>query len=145
MKAIALPNKELRLLSLQLQSFNQGYTVEQIRLLDKIIRNVETILKPFNDSLEKINKMEIKEGTEVEKIESQRKKEHAFNELISNEGEKEVTISVEDQEFNFIQAVWNKTATFSGISEARGSIIKIDDVLNHPTEKVFTEANKLIN
>ena len=129
MKNISLPNKELRLLSNQLQNFNVGYTVQQIRLLDKIIRSMEVILQPFNEGLTKILSIVVSQLNEKEKAEGEATKQQKLEEYLKTDGDKLVTVSLEDAEFDFVKLVWSKMATFSGSKEAREAVIKIDDAI----------------
>ncbi|MBZ5529725.1 MAG: hypothetical protein LAN71_17750 [Acidobacteriia bacterium] len=144
MKNIILPAKELRLLSSQLQNFNTGYTVPQIRSLDKVIRIMETTLEPFEEKLKKIL-TKVSEGNEKER---DIKKQQELEEFMKSEGEKAVSCSFEDVDFEFIKLVWEKMATLSGQKEAREAILKIDDAIQGAKEPIFTngdEKKKLVN
>jgi hypothetical protein len=138
MKAIALTNKELRLLSNQLQNFNVGYTVQQIRSLDKVIQSVELVLQPFNEGLNKILSIIVSQVNEKEKAEGEATKQKKLEEYLKTDGDKKVTVSLEDAEYEFVKLVWSKMATFSGIKEAREAVIKIDDAIQLAEQGVFT-------
>lgn len=141
MKTIVLPNKELRLLSGQLQNFQAGFTVQQIRSLDRVIKVMEETLKPFTEGLNKILIIESSYKNEQEKIDNEAKKENALNLFINTEGEKKMTCSFIDEDFEFIKLVWSKMVSLRGTQEAREAIIKIDDALTGASEPVFDKAN----
>ncbi len=138
MKNIILPNNELRLLSGQLQNFNTGYTVPQIRSLDKVIRVMETTLQPFTDGLEGLLKVVVPQGNDKDRIEAENKKQEEIESYLKRDGEKIVTCPIEDVDFEFIKMVWSKMATLSGTKEAREAIIKIDDAIQGAKEPVFS-------
>jgi len=137
MKNIILPAKELRLLANQLENFNVGYTVPQIRSLNKVLVVMEEILKPFNEGVKKIQNTLVSQVNEKEKAEGEAKKQKEFEEFIKVEGEKKVTCALEDVDFEFVKAVWNKMSTFSGVKEAREAVLKIDDAIQGATTPVF--------
>jgi len=137
MKNIILPNKELRLLSGQLQNFNAGYTVQQIRSLDKVVRIMETTLRPFNEGLDKIvNEVKAVVSPEDEKKIDEKRRLEA-EDYLKTKGEEKVTCPIEDIDFEFIKMVWSKMSSLSGLKEARESIIKIDDAIQGATTPVF--------
>jgi Tfp pilus assembly PilM family ATPase len=125
MKNISLPNKELRLLSLQLQNFQSGYTVDQIRSLDKAISAIDKVIQPFNTKLKELSLKEKKDDTEL-------------NDYIETEGSKIVTCSFEDTDFEFVKLVWNKMSGLSGNDVARKAILIIDDAIKAVVEPTFT-------
>jgi hypothetical protein len=133
MRNVILPNRELRLLANQLQGFKAGYTVEQIRLLDRVMRIMEFNLKEFNDAL----KIEL--AKEYKKPEE---KDEALNKFMEDMGVKEATCSFEDGDFNFIKAVWGKMTGMSGNPEARAAILIIDNAIQNASEPVFTNGEK---
>lgn len=137
MKNIILPAKELRLLANQLENFNVGYTVPQIRSLNKVLTVIEEVLKPFNEGVKKIQSVIVSQVNEKEKAEGEAKKQAEFNEFIKTEGEKKVTCALEDVDFEFIKLVWSKMSTFSGVKEAREAVLKIDDAIEGASEPVF--------
>ncbi len=127
MKAIALPIKDLRLLSNQIQNFQGGYTVEQIRLLDKACSAMDVVLKDFNAGLKKVVDKPKKAG-DVKEIED----------YVEKEGSKVVTCDFEDADFKFIESVWAKMAGFSGQDIARKAIISIDDAIKSASSPTFS-------
>lgn len=129
------------MLSGQLQQFNQGFTVPQIRSLDKVIKVIEVALKPFTDGLNKILIVESSYANEKEKQENEAKKQNQIQAFINTEGEKKVTCPFEDTDFEFIRMIWSKMSSLSGAKEAREAIIKIDDAIQHATISVFKELN----
>jgi len=140
MKNIILPNKELRLLSGQLQNFNAGFTVQQIRSLDRVVRVMETILQPFTEGINKIlsGTEPISEtATEKEKAEIEAKKAKELEDYLKTKGEEKVTCPIEDTGFEFIKMVWSKMSSLSGLKEARETIIKIDDAIQGANTPVF--------
>ncbi len=137
MRNIILPNKELRLLSAQLQNFNQGYTVEQIRSLDRVVRTMETTLKPFADGLDKLSRILVSQLSEKAKQEGEAKKQEKIVKYFDTEGNKTANCSLEDIDFEFVKAVWSRMSTFSGAKEAREAILKIDDAIRSAEEPVF--------
>lgn len=141
MKAIALPNKELRLLSGQLQNFNQGYTVAQIRSLDKVVRAMEEILKPFTDEIENIVKGPMAFSTQEEREKLEKERDERLQKYVETEGNKIVSVSFEDQDFTFVKEVWSRMGSLNGQKEARETILKIDDAITKATEPVFTKNN----
>jgi hypothetical protein len=141
MKNIIIPNKELRLLSNQLQTFNVGYTVNQIRSLDKVIRIMEEVNKSFTEGLEGIMNIPVSTIPEKKK-EDEEKKAKDLDSYITGEGAKKVTCSFEDSDYEFIKLVWSKIATFSGQKEARDAVLIIDDAINSANEPVFTNGKE---
>jgi hypothetical protein len=139
MKQIALPNKELRLLSGQLQNFQSGYTVEQIRSLDKVVRVMEEAIKEYVDGIGNIVKGPIAFSTPEEKAKLEKEQDEQLMEYIKTEGNKVVSISLEDTDLDFVKSVWAKMGALSGAKEAREAIIKIDDAIKEAKEPVFTD------
>lgn len=144
MRTIALPNKDLRLLSLQLQNYNQGFTVDQIKLLDKVVRNMEMVLKDFMDKFNKLAGIIVSNVNEDERTKEEFDKQQKINKYLNEEGNETATVSLEDNEFEFVKAVWAKIGTFSGIGEAREAILKIDEAINKSVEPIFT-GKKVVN
>jgi malate synthase len=134
MRAIALPTKELRLLSLQLQNFQSGYTVEQIRLLDKAVSSIDKVVQPFNAKLKELNDKQ-KKISPAEPAYDDVQKE--LNDYVETEGNKLVSCSFEDTDFEFVKAVWSKMSGLSGNEMARKSILTIDDAIKAVVEPTF--------
>jgi len=134
MKAIALPIKELRLLSLQLQNFQGGFTVEQIRLLDKAITCMDEVVKGFDAKVMKMTD-EIKAVLEAKK--DPKEENDKLESFMNKEGNKVVECALEDSDYEFVKAIWNKMAGFSGAGIARKSIITVDDAIKAAGVKVF--------
>ena len=130
MKNISLPNKELRLLSGQLQNFQAGYTVEQIRLLDRVVSNMNLVLNPF-----------IMGGNELAKKIKEKNGEENMKKYMDEEGDKLVNMIFHDPDFEFLKLIWSKMSSLSGQPEARKSIIIIDDAIKAVTEPVFKEGD----
>lgn len=128
MKQIAIPTKELRLLSLQLQNFNQGFTVDQIRSLDKSIATIDKVIQLFNTKLKELSDKPRKEGDNEE-----------LNSYFETEGNKVITCSFEDVDFEFVKAVWNKMSGLSGNDVARKAILIIDDAIKAVVEPTFAK------
>jgi len=137
MKNISLPQKELRLLSAQLQNFQQGYTVQQIRSLDRIIKITDEVLKPFVEGLNKILINDQSHNNEKEKQEFEIKKQSLIEAYFNLEGNKEVNCSFIDEDFDFVKSVWLRMGTLNGTKEAREAILKIDDAIQGAKEPVF--------
>jgi len=129
MMHIALPQKELRLLGFQIQKFEQGYTVEQIRILDKIVSNINKALEDFSVKIK-----DIKENKEIT--------DEEVTKFFEEEGSKMADLALEDDEFQFVMLIWSRMNTLSGDELVRKSIIIIDDALKSATQPVF---NKIIN
>jgi len=140
MKNISLPNKELRLLSGQLQNLDTGYTIPQIRSLDKVIRIIETTLKPFADGLDKILSVGVSQASEEEKQKGELKKQKELEDYFKTEGNKKVICSFEDVDFEFIKMVWSKMSTFRGQKEVREAVIRIDDAIQYANEPIFADS-----
>lgn len=138
MKAIALANKELRLLSGQLQNFQAGYTVEQIRSLDKVVRVMEEAVKDYVQGIDDIIKAPIAFSTPQEKEKLEKEKDDSLMEYVKTVGNKVVSVSLEDTDLDFVKSVWAKMGSLSGMKEAREAIIKIDDAITNSKEPVFT-------
>lgn len=138
MKNISLPTKELRLLSGQLQNFQSGYTVEQIRSLDKVVRVMEEAVKGYVDGLSDIVKGPIAFSTQEEREKLEKERDERLMEYIQTEGNKVVSVSLEDTDMDFVKSVWAKMGSLSGAKEAREAIIKIDDAIKNSEEPVFT-------
>lgn len=128
MKQIAIPTKELRLLSLQLQNFNQGFTVDQIRSLDKSIATIDKVIQLFNTKLKELSDKPRKEGDNEE-----------LNSYFETEGNKVITCTFEDVDFEFVKAVWNKMSGLSGNDVARKAILIIDDAIKAVVEPTFAK------
>ena len=131
MKNISLPNRELQLLSNMLQNFNQGFTVAQIRSLDKVIQVLESVLEPFTKGLSKIAGTELLEGKE--KAEKQKE----IDKFLDTEGGKKVSCTFEDADFDFILAVWSRVSSLRGAKEVREAVLKIDDAIKSASPPVF--------
>jgi len=130
MKNISLPNKELRLLSGQLQNFQAGYTVEQIRLLDRVVSNMNLVLNPF-----------IMGGNELAKKIKEKNGEENMKKYMDEEGDKLVNMIFHDPDFEFLKLIWSKMSSLSGQPEARKSIIIIDDAIKAVIEPVFKQGD----
>ena len=137
MKNISLPNIELRILSGQLQNYQAGYTVAQIRLLDKVVRKMEDQLEPFIKGLNDITKGPIAFSTQEEREKLEKEQNDKLVKFGEEEGKKVISVSFEDTEFDFIKQVWARMGSLSGMKEARETIIKIDDAIESTKEPVF--------
>lgn len=136
MKIFTLPNRELRLLSGQLQNFKVGYTVEQIRLLDRVIKTINSSIKPFEDAL-------TAKVSELEKEKDEEAKNKTLENFLDTEGVKEIVITFEDVDFDFIKLIWSNMANMSGGADARSAIIKIDDAIKNASDPTFESKSKL--
>jgi hypothetical protein len=139
MRNIIIPNKELRLLANQLQNFSAGYTVSQIRSLDKVIRIMNEKSEPFTEGLEKIVNI-----TSDQSPEDKAKKQNEIDDYLKKEGTKKITCAFDNEDFEFIKSTWLRIASFSGQEEARESILIIDEAINKSSEPVFNK-DKLVN
>ena len=137
MKAIALTNIDLRILSGQLQNYQAGYTVAQIRLLDKVVGKMEEQLEPFVKGLKDITSGPIAFSTQEEREKLEKEQDDRVQEYAKAEGQKIQSVSFEDSEFEFIKQVWLRMGSLSGMKEARETIMKIDDAIEAATEPVF--------
>ena len=145
MKNIILANKELRLLSIQLQNFNSGYTVQQIRSLNNVVTAMESVLKPFEDGLDAINRVIVSQVNEEEKQKDQIKKDAEIENYFTTEGAKISTCTLEDPDFEFVKLIWSRIGTFSGIKVAREAIIAIDDAIQSASSPVFSNHEASLN
>lgn len=145
MKNIILPNKELRLLSIQLQNFNSGYTVQQIRSLNNVVTAIEIVLKPFEDKLDEISRVIVSQVNEEEKQKDQAKKDAEIDDFFKTEGVKLVTCTLQDPDFEFIKIIWSRMNTLSGSKPAREAIIAIDNAIKSTTEPVFSNGEANLN
>ena len=130
MKQIVLPFKELRLLANQLQSFNQGYTVKEIRSLDNVSKVIENALKDFNKGLSAILISDASYKDEKEHETNEQAKQQRLQEFLETEGAKPATVTFDPEDLLFIKTIWGKMTNLSGIKEAREAVIKIDNALN---------------
>jgi hypothetical protein len=137
MKNISLPNKELRVLSAQLQNFNQGFTVTQIRSLDKVVRTMESVIQPFTEGLDKILHTVVSQINEAEKAEGEAKKNKDLEDFINTKGEEKVTCALEDSDFEFVKLIWSRMGSLRGDKDTRELVIKIDNAING-ADGVFT-------
>lgn len=137
MRQIALPNKELRVLSAQLQNFNQGFTVEQIKSLDRVVRSMETTLQPFSEKLDKIIHTVVSQVNDKEKAEGEAKKNKDLEKFIATEGEKKATCTLDDNDFEFVKLIWSRMGSLRGDKDTRELVIKIDNAING-ADGVFT-------
>lgn len=129
MKVITIPNRELRVLSNQLQNYKLGFTIAEIRTLDRVVRTMEDVLKPFEE----------KYATEKEKkYENNKEREAALNDFLNTVGKEEVACTLEEADFTFVKNLWLKMAGISGTAVIREAVIVIDDALNNAGEPVFT-------
>lgn len=147
MRNLILPNKELRILSGQLQNFNQGYNVLQIRSLQRIVSNIEDKTKTFTDGLTKLFSMIVRNTSKEEHDEDEVIKQREISDYMETKGNELVTCSFQDEDFELIKTIWGRMGTLSGTKEAREAIIKIDDAIQGVTEPTFafTPKNKTIN
>jgi hypothetical protein len=129
MKQIVLPNREMRLLANNLQVYNKGYTIAEIRLLDKVILRFNTALKLYDDNVVKLENS-LKEEKDNIKIEEIKKN-------IEDEDIREITCVFEDPEFNFVKSIWGQMAGFRGTDDVRSLIIKIDNAIQAVSEPIF--------
>lgn len=139
MMQIALTAKDLRLLSIQLQKFDQGYTVAQIRSLDKVVTSMETLLKDYSEGLNKLLNEPIKGDTEEEKQKIEMDLRKKLENFIETEGNKKISLMIEEEDFNFVKTFWSRLANLKGDKEVRKAIISIDDSLNSATKSVFVD------
>lgn len=136
---IALPTRDLRLLSIQLQKFDQGYTVAQIRSLDKVVTSMELLLKDYSDGLNKLLNEPIKGETEEEKQKSEMELRKKLEDFVEVEGNKKISLIIEDEDLNFVKVFWSRLANLKGDKEVRKAIISIDDSLNSATKSIFVD------
>lgn len=139
MQIASLPTRDLRLLSIQLQKFDQGYTVAQIRSLDKVVTSMELLLKDYSEGLNKLLNEKIKGETEEEKQKSETELRKKLEEFVEVEGNKKVSLMIEDEDFNFVKTFWSRLANLKGDKEVRKAILSIDDSLNSATKSVFVD------
>ena len=115
MKEIELTKRELRVLSLQLENKADGFTVKQLRQLDKVLGMFESYVKDYNDGLndvsarfrEKIRSLDSSNpnySSLVQELNNQLVEEvNGFDLLV---GRNEVLIEVEDTDFDFVKGLW---------------------------------------
>jgi len=128
MMHIALPQKELRLLSFQIQKFPAGYTVEQIRILDKVMSSVNSVLEDFTNKIEAI-----KQDKDIT--------EEKMNMFFEEDGNKIADLHLEEDEFQFLSQIWTRMGGLSGDELVRKSIIVIDDAFKNASAVVFNKPN----
>ncbi len=118
MKTITLSAQELRILTLQIQAKGDGYSIGQLRQLDKVLDVLEEPIESYNASVEILAK---------ENPEDLNQKLENLTVLPENQNK---IVEIEDSDFDFVKELWSQTQGFLGNSEARKVILAIDDALN---------------
>lgn len=146
MKQINLSKAEGRILSQQITAKTEGFTIKQLRLLDKIDLVFDSQLtdynKPIDDMIEKA-KEEIKENPDDKNVQlvnaTLNENLDAYTET---EGIKSVTFLFEDEQFNFIKEIWEASGGFKGDKKIRKYTLSIDDAIQAVIDVPTTEAKK---
>jgi DNA-binding transcriptional MerR regulator len=139
MMQIAFTAKDLRLLSIQLQKFDQGYTVAQIRSLDKVVTSMELLLKDYSDGLNNLLNEKITGETDEEKQKSELELRKKLEDFVEVEGNKKISLMIEDEDLNFVRMFWSKLSNLNGNKDVRKAVISIDDALNNATKSIFVD------
>lgn len=143
MKQIKLSKRALRILSLQLQQKGEGFTIKQIRQLDKVLDVVEPELKEYDEAIEKvlsesrekINKID-KESVNYSILfkEVDREASKEVEKIDEEYGVAEVKLKLEDSDFDFLKEQWTPTKGLAGNKSTRKVIIAIDDAIENPED-----------
>lgn len=132
MKTVILTRYQASLLSNQLERKVDGFTVKQLRQLNKILDKFEEPLKEYRKQVKEMSDNYQKKLASVEQ-EIRGAVVIEYNKLTDEwnkaEGIKEDSYEFEDGDFDFLKELWSKTNGFMGIKEARDVILKIDDAL----------------
>lgn len=121
MKTLSFSKKQLRILTLQLQQTGDGFTIPQLRSLDKVLTVMEKPIEDFNSKITDLLRTSTSENQE--EVNS------AMETLLSFHGSEEVNLELEDADFDFIKTQWSATKGFKGDKEVREIVIAIDDIL----------------
>ncbi len=136
MKAIALEQNELHLLANQLQNFSNGYTVEELKVLDMVIQKIGKVLKPFIDGLKDIYSEPVPQDENTRRI--YEAEIESKLQLFSKEvGEKVVGVNFENNELEFIKKTWSNMTGLKGTADVRSIVIKIDKAIEEAREPIF--------
>ncbi len=134
MKQLTISKAALRILVFQLEAKGDGFNIKQLRLLDK---SATILTEPIEDYNAKIDKY-IKDAEDEVANDPTQTKVAAVNKelntnldaITANEGEEEVSIQLEDEQFNFIKEIWDASAGYKGKKELRILVLQVDDALN---------------
>jgi len=139
MKQITLKKKDARVLTIQLENKQDGYSVADLRKLDKFILNVlEKATEDYDKKIEELNKEMQSKLKELDTSDSnyqlkanqlnveQGVKLNKVNDTI---GEEEVKVEFEGDSFDVIKTFWETMSNVRASKDARKTILRIDDAI----------------
>lgn len=145
MKQITLSKASTRNLSQQLDGKADGFTVKQLRMLDRIQTTIEDAIgdynKPIDDLVKAAQKDLANDPSPEHTQEVNTKLNTALDEYTEKYGAEKVNLLFEDEQFSFIKDIWDAASGFRGNLAARKILLEIDDSLEQAQE-VNVQAKK---
>lgn len=145
MKQFILSKAAARVIYIQLEGKGEGYTIKQIRLLDKIMIPFETVLTGYNSKIDtriEQAKEELRQNPDDQEIINE-SMNNDLDSITENEGKELITINLEDEQFIFIKEIWDAISGFRGGKDVRRLVLEVDDSLNHATEQQQEDNTKV--
>ena len=100
---------------------------------------MELLLKDYSDGLNKLLNEKITGETDEEKQKSELELTKKLEDFVEVEGNKKISLMIEDEDLNFVKMFWSRLANLKGDKEVRKAIISIDDALNNATKSIFVD------
>lgn len=145
MKQITLSINALNNLKSNLEGKGDGFTIKQLRLLDKIITAIEPFVADYASKIDARVKQAQDSAAEnatefqVQQINTLLNKD--LDALVAGEGAAQVTVSFEDDWFALIKEIWDNSQGFRGNDAARKVLLDIDTALENAVS-VDSQAKK---
>ena len=116
MKTVRLTKQQARLLRMQIEGKESGYTIGDLRKVDKFLAAMDKLTADYDEKIDAISNAE-----EVEALDD-------------NLGSEEISFSVEDAWFDCVKSAWKSVKNWMGNKKARALILAIDDSLGNAEE-----------
>lgn len=138
MTEFSLSKAAARVVYVDLETKGDGFTIKQLRLLDKTLSSLDIFIGNYNKKIEdRMNEAreEIKKDHSKENIESVNFQVNIdLDELTNTEGKQLVTIQIEDEQFKFIKEIIDNMQGFKGDKTSREILLEIGNALDSAKE-----------
>lgn len=138
MTEFSLSKAATRVMYVQLENKGEGFSIKQLRLLDKTLTSLDVFIGEYNQSIQdKINiaKEEIKADPSQENVDAVNTKLNLdLDEITDTIGKQLVHIQIEDEQFKFIKETMENMQGFKGTKIVRDLVLELDTALDSAKE-----------